>query len=480
MSNLNDWGALQPLQKMSEILKALKDPIYFFQSPFFLGPSVGHIIRGEKAKLIAEFYGGYSELDLLGGMRSGKSSLIIGCVAYETFLALNIDYVKRHNLAPGTPLFGILCSAKEETAIDTLFTPYLNYLEQSPYFTDQIFDRTKKAIAFPEKNFVVKPIASSAATESGRTCKVIGIDEFGKIQQTESLRGAKELYRAFTKSTESLKGDGHRFIAGSIVSANDMLLELVQTNKTVPQCLTKIYPTWELNPEITRESLENEYIKDPIGAARDFGCEVYASDYVFFRDPDVIEFDKNKPNALLQLAEGVKVSIDPNYRYALAGDPSLRHCSFGIALSHKDHDTFITDGVYRFQPHPPKKDIDPLSVKDFFLRAIKEIPVRWVVFDTWNYPETIAEIRRAGVAILNHTVKSEDYKYYKDLCYSKKQVCCSFSPVESEFKSLIVKGNKIDHPRGGSDDCSDAVVNSVWVLRNKASEHVGYCMVKKI
>jgi len=438
-------------------------------------------MRGEKAKLTKIFYGGkYEELDLLGGMRSGKSELLRGWGAYDTFNVLNIDYVKKYDLAPGSLLFGVFLSAKEEIAIDTLFNPFCNYLENSPYFQEQIYERTKKACTFPERNFTVKPIASSGATESGRTCKFVGIDEFGKIQKTDSLRGAREVYRAITKATETLKSDGHRFIVGSIVTSSDLLLELVQENKEIPTCLTRIYPSWEFNPKMTEESLADEYLRDPIGAARDYGCEVYAGDYVFFRDPAVIQFDMERPNVLAKIFEGLPVDINKNFRYALAGDPSLRHCSFGIALSHKENDMYITDGVFRFQPRPPDKDIDPLKVKNFFLRVIKEVPVRWAVFDTWTYPETQAEIRNAGVAVVNHVVKAEDYTIYKDLCYDKKQLCVAYGPVIKEFKSLIVKpSQKIDHPRSGSDDCCDAVVNSVWVLRENSVTQPGFGFVKR-
>lgn len=459
---MKDWSSLPLYKQTAEILKVHRDPVHF-ASGYFL-PSLSHIIVKEKAKIVREFcHNNYTELVLIGGMRSGKSELLRFFGLLDTFYVLTIDYVKKYKLASGTPLFGLLCSSKEETAIDTLFNPMCSYMEESPFFREQICEKYKKVLTFPERNFTIKPIAASAATEVGRTTKFVCIDEFSKIQETESLRGAKEIYRAITKSTATLKQDGHRYIAGSLRSPFDVLVEAYRIGKQIPTTLALKYSTWELNPTITREDLESEFRKDPLGALRDYGSEVYSIENAYFGNPDVIKFDQDSPNLLEKINEGLHVK-GSSFPYVLAGDPAFKHDAFGLALSHKEGDEYICDGAIRLKHG---KEVSPHEVKRVIMSAIEQLPIRWAVFDTWNFPETIEEIRRKGVVVLNHVVKKEDYDFFKDKCYEKKAKCPSYSPLEIEFKSLLIRGNKVDHPRGGSKDVADAVVNSFWVLKEK-------------
>lgn len=472
---MKSWSALPKSRQMWEIMKVWEDPVHFV-SPYFL-PNLKNVIANKKAEIVREFYArGCNELIGISGMRSGKSTMLAFFAALETFHMLTVDYVTKYNLAPGTEISGVLCSAKEETATEQLFNPLMNYMDDSPYFKYQGYEEYKKVCIFPQINFRIKPIAANAATEAGKTAKFVCIDEFSKIQETESWRGAKEIDRTFTKATKTFKNDGHRFKVGTLRGPNDILVESYDIGKKMKRTLVFWFATWEFNPELKKSDFDEDFQKDPIGAARDFGSEVYAQEDAYFRNPAIITFDQKLPNILEMINDGVTFTGE-SYSYVLAGDPALKHDAFGLALSHRAGDHFITDGALSLKHG---KEVDPREVRRVILSAIDQLDIRYMVFDTWNFPETIQEVKSKGVTVLNHIVKKKDYDFFKSMCWEKKQTCCAYGPLEVEFKSLIQKGDKVDHPKHGSKDVADAVVNTFWVLQEYAQASPGLSLIQVI
>jgi len=243
---------IDPKKAFKLLRKALADPVFFCTSPYFLNIKP----YPKQAEVLREFYSGnYNELVLVCGMRSGKSTLMCLFAIYETFLFLMNNYRDQYNIPHFTPVFGLMAAAKQKQATVILFATYTGLLHNSPFFDQITYVVRKDHVTFPEQNFHIRAVCSTAATEVGRTAKFVVLDEVGRMELTVGRRSGLELYRALTKSTRTFKKDGHRFCCGSPTRPDDLLMTLYKRDD--PHTLRCRYTTWEFNPHITRADLQD-------------------------------------------------------------------------------------------------------------------------------------------------------------------------------------------------------------------------------
>jgi len=447
------------LNQALKILKASTDPVFFAEDEFFLGQE----LYPKQAEVLREFYkDDYDELIVIAGFKSGKTFLasIFGC--YEAFkLLIFDDPAKHYGLAPGSKIFIVGVAVSEDQARDTIFAQIASKVMASPFFRRHKPKIYKTEIRF-DKGVVILCGTSSSASMVGRTVKCIIFDELARFEQSVSKRGAFMVYSSLSKQTAVFGKEGKKIVISSPLHASDIVMQLYERSKQLPNVLSFKYPTWEMNPNISFEDLRDELEKDPLSFWRDFGAEPTAAVSPYFGNLDIIP-DETIPNVLSMLAEGLEVRpVSTNY--ILTGDPALRHDSFGLALGHREGDKFVVDGLYRFTP-TKKHEIDPLEVKEFIKTVIRTLPVTACVFDTWNFPEAQEEIRRMGIPVHNHIVRKQDYDHLKNQFYQGKVILCNYPLVRQELSQLqLLSGTKVTEPKGGSKDVADALCNLIWAL----------------
>lgn len=124
----------------------------------------------------------------------------------------------------------------------------------------------------------------------GRTGYQMGIDEIGMFSRGEGRiqANADEVHKSMNNALLTLREDANSllrrgrlnvptpgmFCVSSPWELLDKIMTLVRTADRDPTRVAFHYPTWEFNPRIRRDSpqIEAEYIKDPVGAERDFGA----------------------------------------------------------------------------------------------------------------------------------------------------------------------------------------------------------------
>ena len=241
--------------------------------------------------------------------------------------------------------------------------------------------------------------------------------------------------------------------------------------------------TWELNPNLTREDLEQEFIKNPEGAMRDYGAVPSASIETWMKEAWRLEGCRLRIGNPITSSNGALFLQDwwipsPQYTYFMAGDPSYKGDAFGIALGHANEEgKAIFDFLGRFESAKieDRLEIDVDNVKSFILTTILRIQsvgalIPKVSFDTWNYPETVKAIRLQGVDVEQHTVKKADYDMVKERVYSNPPLVGwdeneMTEVFEKEVSSVeAYASGRIDHPTEGSKDVSDAAANVVRMI----------------
>jgi len=334
------------------------------------------------------------------------------------------------------------------------------------YFLDQVKSVTKGS---NEECFDISVLPSKTFYANGilvHNCVVF--DELSRFKDTQGKNSAEAVYESLSRSVQTFGGEGKVISISSPLYRDELLMRLLKLSKKAPFLLSYHLATWELNPNITRESLEPEFIKNPEAAMRDYGAVPSSALEVYFKQPEKID---ECVDILLKpiVFDGKLSSFETgksNYAYFLGGDPALKNDSFGLALVHREGDMTICDLSYRLTP-TKEREISALEVKNLILSMVRQFNVQEAVFDTWHFPETLEEVANQGVKVSQSIVRKLHYDNLKELFYTGKIRIPQNEILIDELKNLeLLKGNKVDHPKHGSKDMADALANACFLLRS--------------
>lgn len=444
------------------VVKSWEDPVWFAENVlrFRLFPKQAEILR--------EFYwNGYKRLIWVSGMRSGKSSLAAVIAVYEFFkLLTTANPAERFGLMRNDPIFISVVAVSEEQAMDTVFAKVRALLEGSDFIQTHFDVKVRESKVICEsKNVTIRTISSWSTTAVGRSNKAVIFDELANFEETVSKRGAWEIWTRLTKSTDTFGQEGKVIAISSPRHPNDIIMTLYRRAQYDPEerkhTLAILTPTWEVNPNISREELLRAHKHDLATFLRDYACQPQATH-------------------ALQFPEGVELSLpynvlaDPQFVdrervRVMAIDPAVRQDAFGVAVGWKDiDDTIIVDGAWRFQ-RTDRAYISPREIRQWMEDAISRLNVAVLVFDTWMFPELIEWAEQdMGLIIEKHIVTKQDYDRWRELQQSGRLRICKYDVLQREAESLlVVNERRVDHPLGGSKDVADCVANVIWYLETK-------------
>jgi len=456
-------------------VKGNRDPVWFITE--ILGGS----LYPKQEELIRHFYQHRYDskkeqmrrLIIEAGQRSGKTVLASFIGMYEFFTTITIDNPSKHyGLVKDQPIFITCVATSKQLAEDGVYANILNHIETNEWFNtwfDLNFKETR--IECPKKNVVVQVLGSWMNTAVGRSNICAIMDEVDYFDETAGKRGAWAIYEKLKNSTATFKADGHLVAISSPKTASGIIRSLVDDGKNDPHSVAVSLPTWEMNPHITFEELEQEYKYNMTALWRDFGCQ-----------PEIA--------GGLQFPEGIKLTPMPNvlkipgYRdkepvsRVMAIDPAIKNDGFGIACARRDNmGNIIVDGAMKFTRKDGKATISPDDVSQFIYSAIPRLNINAFVFDTWMFPNIIVDVQtRFGIEPTKHIVNKEDYDRWRGLQEMPNQdyrlMIVEDEDLQREGDRLLVKSGdtrlpRVDHPFTGSKDIADCVCNCIWFLETQ-------------
>lgn len=454
---------MDSLARSELILRASLDPVFFVKHPYFLG--IDTLYPMQEAILRRFYKEKFMELVLIAGMRSGKTFLSSLFATYELFqLMIMPEPAHYFGLARGSKIFINCVAPSEDQGMDTVFAELQGRITYSPFFKEFDPKIHQADIIFP-KDIMMRVLPSTSASQAGRTAKAVIMDEIDRFEEAASRRGAWTVYNTISRSVQTLGKAGHKIEITSPLHQNS--IGMVLFRKNLPSMLCLKIPTWEFNPHISRESLNDEFEKDPMAAMRDYGCEPFESLSPFYSNPDVINII-DKPNILEMMYEKIGSIGDKSQSYILACDPAVKHDGFGLTLAHQEKGQMIIDGVFAFRPHG-SLEISPREVRDYFSRLCDAFSLRYAIWDYPMYPDLMEYLRSRGVDVVQHVAKKEDHDRVKEMFYSKTLSIPRHQKLIEELTTLqVIDAKKVDHPRGGSKDIADTLANAVWLMNDKS------------
>jgi len=412
---------------------------------------------------------------------SGKTFLSAVFALYEAFRLLILpDPAEHYGLAPGSKIFIVAVAVSEDQARDTVFSEILAKVRHSPFFRQYNPKAYETEIRF-NKPIVILCGTSSSASLVGRSVKVAIFDELARFEQSTSKRGAKNVYTSLSRGTTTFGLDGKVIVISSVQTPTDLVMQLYEQSKTQPEMLGVKCPTWEFNPNLPFDSpkLQAELKKDPAAFWRDYGCEPSFYEQAYYGNQDIIYVNEERPNIFDLMKEGFDLEKLNKYiycsqMYVLAGDQSFKHDSFGFCIAYHDLNSgkYIVPGLKLLTP-PKKGEVDPFKVRDFIFKCIDLFPISTVVFDMWNYPEVISDVRKRGIPVVIHHAGKAEHDRVKELFYSRKLDICNYPELVRELKQLQLKASgKVDHLPRGRKDVADALANAIWGLDNSKRSQI--------
>lgn len=166
-------------------------------------------------------------------------------------------------------------------------------------------------------------------------------DEIAAFSSPVRMNQASHIHRLLTSSARTRFNDRWRgFMISFPRHGEDYVMQtvkLVNLGKA-PDTLATVRPVWEVNPNVTRESLQPDYDRDPQGSACRYECKPPAAIDAYFRSPELLllhahgaplELLRSKLDLPIEQLEVIaSLGQNPIIEVDGAGDPKLDHRGF--------------------------------------------------------------------------------------------------------------------------------------------------------
>lgn len=450
--------------------------------------------------------------------------------------------------------FGVIASSIENTILlsDYEYSKltgenyYPTTIEFSPYNTPYNL-KDKKSFYMLDKGIVYCKVLSVIDTNTeGKTFDVCvdcddhaftangfvvhnsAIDEIGWFDNQNDGKvkmDATQVYVALDRSLLTVRAasrrlimqgfddiaNGYAFNVSSPSSARDKIVELVSQSKNSKKIFGFKCATWEMNPNITKDDLSEEYAKNPVDAERDYACNPPLSDNAFIPSFTSIEdCFIGKPNKVrykysqrtmrdgtvtrFAKVDEIAKSTKPN---VLAIDAGYSGNSFGAACMHQHEGTPILNSLMEVMPNPGVPLNHALIFREALHTMIRERNVKVLLADRWQSIKLLqdAEIEFEGLIVMQYSLKYNDFWMLKQVMFDaeivfpkikrpmdeilkfdqSKYPYCFTDPVEHFAVQCITvrdMGNTIAKGDGLTDDLFRAVSLAAWAFQSGQFEEI--------
>jgi hypothetical protein len=237
-------------------------------------------------------------------------------------------------------------------------------------------------------------------------------------------------------------------------------------------------PTWEANPTRSIEDFKIAFMTDFGDAMQRFACvPSYMSD-AFFKQKDKLEKAMCLHNPIDNFKR-IETVFQPkeDVRYFLHADLAQKHDKCAIAIAHVDkwvqvrtfndytqiHPFVIVDAIVWWEPRK-EGPVDLSEVKNWIVDFRRNgYQIGLVTFDRWQSFDIQQELKSIGIKADTLSVGKKHYEDLAMLVYEDRVLMPHIDILLDEMSQLrIVSDKKVDHPRKGSKDLSDAVTGAVY------------------
>ena len=462
------------------------------------------------------------EVILQLGKGSGKDhTSTIGC-AYLVYKLLCLkDPARYFGKPPGDAIDIINVAINAQQAKNVFFKGFKGKIARSPWFAGK-YDAKVDSIEF-DRAITVYSGHSERESHEGLNLILAILDEISGFAQdsasgNENAKTGDGIYKAFRASVDSRFPDYGKVVLLSfprypgdfiskrydtVVAEKDVELKThtFVINPDLPPDLPEnqftieweedhiksyktagVYaikrPTWEANPTRRIEDFERAFVDDYADAMQRFACmPSYMSDS-FFKQKEKLEQSMCLHNPIDSFKR-IEAAWQPkeDVKYFLHADLAQKHDKCAVAISHVEkwvevrtfndhtqvHPLVIVDAIVWWEPRK-EGPVDLSEVKNWIVDFRRQgFHIGLVTFDRWQSFDIQQELKSVGIKTDTLSVGKKHYEDLAMLIYENRVMMPHIQILLDEMSQLrIVSDKKVDHPRKGSKDLSDAVTGAVY------------------
>ena len=414
----------------------------------------------------------YEEFVMVAGQRASKSALTGMFFLYHLHRVLMLPSPSRYyGLIASSTLHMTLIALTAGQIQDNIWDPFIvGLIDNSPWFHQYhafLDDIAKKEgvrplytlkdtfISYDHKGIILSYSGADFRKLRGRTRIASSIDELGWMDAHAEAAGVKtsgkgqhdalaNSLRTIRSAATDLRLSGTNWVPTGIdcnisspSSANDMIMRLVRSKS--PMTSAWHFPTWEVNPKITYESIRYLETEDKRSFDRDFRAEPPMA-HLAFMDNEILaskasvadrhnvlcwkqkrEQDPTDPSVETMWLEVTARLRDRSTPRILGIDPGETNNSFALVLSswHQETKTVMLDGVLECRP---ERRQDGTVVRVNFPRMfdhcivpiLEAFNVKLVVTDHWQSSDMVQRLKsHKGIRAETYALRYEDMMVLK-------------------------------------------------------------------
>ena len=441
----------------------------------------------------------YQALVLECGRRAGKTLLASIIGTYEFYkLCILPNPHKHYNLASNSPIAGLVLATTASQSERTIYGQ-IAALIPNVYFFRTLIERKElviqtERVMYKEKNCFLYSGNSSSGAQVGSALLFLIMDEVARFDDPGSdvTQGtALELWDNLGASGVSFGTDAKRVAISSAWFQGDAIEKLYNDSKLEESWLGFQLRTWDVNKAVSRDTpvIRSAYITNPVRAALEYEGIRTAKAHTFFDPVKVKQAMRGhsviKTSAPIYAGDGLVYleleEIEPSLGQitVMHLDPAVTNDGYGLAFGHAeltaDHQLLvIIDGIVLWQP-TDTHSVCIANVNNTIAQIHLKRPISYLSADQHNSAETIQRFAAHGIKteIVHSTnvLQLNQYHLMRSLMQEGRLVL----PRDSQFSTRMYdefcritapNSERIQHPKDGSKDITDAIAGVCWRLCN--------------
>jgi hypothetical protein len=237
--------------------------------------------------------------------------------------------------------------------------------------------------------------------------------------------------------------------------------------------------TWEVNPSTELEDLKQAFYDDMPDSMMRFACMPPDSIAGFFKDHEKVDAALSSSNGVDNETGTFMAAFqpDPTKTYYIHVDLAMKHDRCAVAMSHvegrvraelgsgmqENRPVVKVDALRWWQPRKDKQ-VDFTEVRDYIVSLRQRgFNIRLVTFDRWHSEDMIKYLNNINIRAEVLSVAIRHYTDLLGLVQDGRLVAPREPALRQEMVELrLLDNGKVDHPRNGFKDITDAMCGSCY------------------
>lgn len=247
---------------------------------------------------------------------------------------------------------------------------------------------------------------------------------------------------------------------------------------TAPKVYALRRPCWDVNPTVTLEEKVSEFVNDYADALGRLACMPPEAVDGFFKDRERVEAAFSQVNGWNHEEDRYRHDFrpEPDTLYFIHVDLAQKHDRAAVALAHVDRwiseqipgkseiKPVVKVDLLRYWIPTKQKEVDFQEIQDFIIDlSKKEFDLKLVTFDQWRSEDMRKYLNAIGIRTDLLSVKKEQYVDFAVVVQNRRLEGPDEKMIHDELMGLrLFPNGKIDHPRQGYKDLSDATCGAIF------------------